>query len=61
MFLLYIPSMHSLMLVQDIYLVQTKAGQKNIPRNWTRSGGTKVRILRRVLFLYQGLSRDPFK
>ena len=27
---------------KDIYLVQTKASQKNIPRSWTKSGGTKV-------------------
>ena len=27
---------------KDIYLVQTKTGQKNIPKNWTKQGGTKV-------------------
>ena len=29
-------------LVQDIYLVQTKANQKNVPKGWIKSGGTKV-------------------
>ena len=29
-------------LVQDIYLVQTKANQKNVPKDWIKSGGTKV-------------------
>lgn len=27
---------------QEIYLVQTKAGQEDIPRNWVKSGATKV-------------------
>lgn len=27
---------------QDIYLVQTKADQKNVPKDWIKSGGTKV-------------------
>jgi hypothetical protein len=30
--------------MQDIYLVQTKANQKNVPEGWIKSGGTKVRI-----------------
>ena len=29
-------------LAQDIYLVQTKASQKNVPTGWIKSGGTKV-------------------
>jgi len=29
-------------LVQDIYLVQTKADQKKVPGGWIKSGGTKV-------------------
>ncbi|KAI4525062.1 DNA mismatch repair protein Msh6 [Schizophyllum commune Loenen D] len=28
---------------KDIYLVETKAGQKNIPRDWTKHGGTKAK------------------
>ena len=32
-------------LVQDIYLVQTKADQKNVPKDWIKSGGTKVRAV----------------
>ena len=31
-------------LVQDIYLVQTKVDQKNVPKDWIKSGGTKVGI-----------------
>ena len=31
-------------LVQDIYLVETKAGEKNVPKDWIKSGGTKVRV-----------------
>ena len=27
---------------QDIYLVETKAGEKKIPKNWSKQGGTKV-------------------
>ncbi|KAI0761142.1 DNA mismatch repair protein Msh6 [Irpex lacteus] len=33
---------HSAQGTKDIYQVQTKAGQKNIPRSWTKSGGTKA-------------------
>lgn len=28
--------------VQDIYLVQTDVNQKKVPKDWIRSGGTKV-------------------
>jgi hypothetical protein len=28
--------------VQDIYLVQTKVNQKGVPKDWIKSGGTKV-------------------
>ena len=28
---------------QDIYLVQTKPSEKKIPKDWTKSGSTKVR------------------
>ena len=28
--------------VQDIYLVQTNANQKKVPKDWIKSGGTKV-------------------
>ncbi|KAI5122644.1 hypothetical protein M0805_008727 [Coniferiporia weirii] len=33
---------HSAVGTKDIYLVQTKAGQKSIPKNWTKQGGTKA-------------------
>ncbi|KAL1746027.1 muts domain V-domain-containing protein [Schizophyllum fasciatum] len=28
---------------KEIYLVETKAGQKNVPRDWTKHGGTKAK------------------
>ena len=28
---------------QDIYLVQTAANQKKVPKDWIKSGSTKVR------------------
>lgn len=30
---------------QEIYLVQTKANEENIPDDWVKSGATKVRLL----------------
>ncbi|EGO03735.1 hypothetical protein SERLA73DRAFT_119383 [Serpula lacrymans var. lacrymans S7.3] len=33
---------HSAQGNKEIYLVQTKVGQKNIPDDWTKSGGTKA-------------------
>lgn len=36
---------------QEIYLVQTKAGQGGIPKNWIKSGATKVRLYRFLSFL----------
>jgi len=41
-------SVHTVMLTdlaQDIYLVQTKVNQKDVPRDWIKSGGTKVGTL----------------
>lgn len=41
-------SVHTVMLTdlaQDIYLVQTKANQKDVPKDWIKSGGTKVGTL----------------
>lgn len=35
--------------LQEIYLVQTKPEQKNIPNQWTKSGGTKVRFFSYLL------------
>ena len=28
---------------QEIYMVETAVGQKNIPKDWTKNSGTKVR------------------
>ncbi|KAH9922892.1 DNA mismatch repair protein Msh6 [Amylocystis lapponica] len=33
---------HSAQGTKEIYLVQTKAGHKNIPKDWTKSGSTKA-------------------
>lgn len=30
------------MIEKEIYLVETSAGQKDIPKDWTKNGGTKV-------------------
>ncbi|KAI0935020.1 hypothetical protein AcV7_003936 [Taiwanofungus camphoratus] len=35
---------HSAQGNKEIYLVQTKPGQKNIPRDWTKSGSTKSAV-----------------
>ncbi|KAF5348092.1 hypothetical protein D9757_013744 [Collybiopsis confluens] len=33
---------HSAVGTEEIYMIETSAGQKNIPKEWTRNGGTKV-------------------
>ncbi|THH03935.1 hypothetical protein EW145_g5888 [Phellinidium pouzarii] len=41
---------HSATGTKDIYLVQTKAGQKSIPKNWSKQGGTKARSIITLYF-----------
>lgn len=54
-------------LMQDIYLVQTDAKQKKVPKDWIKSGGTKVgfapyqlpRIINRMVSLFRDGRSTP--